>query len=70
MFLDTLEKIRKQPLAVRQQVMFLVTLVAVMIVTVLWAVGYFLTSTVFKEPTTQGPPLFDTNISGAPSLPE
>jgi hypothetical protein len=47
MLLDSLEKIRKQPLEVRRQVMFLVTIVVAMVVTVLWALGYFLTSELF-----------------------
>lgn len=49
MLIDLIEKVRKQPLAVRQQVMVLITLVSAMVITLIWAVGYYLTSDIFRE---------------------
>ncbi|MEK9176876.1 MAG: hypothetical protein AAB923_01130 [Patescibacteria group bacterium] len=54
MFLKVIEKIRKQPLHVRRQVMILTTIVIVMLITLAWAVGFVLIQIVFKEPSAPG----------------
>lgn len=42
MLFEFIEKLRKEPLSVRRQVVFLVTIILVMLVTVIWAIATIL----------------------------
>ena len=48
MIFKLIEHIRKEPIEVRRQVVVLVTLVAVMLVTLVWAGGWFVMLTYFS----------------------